>query len=184
MPEWTDADRDHRTYRERKINVGTSCRPRLHILTAGRCSLRAAVQRRGDGRRRARVDRAGAVVATRGGPAWHSLPRRRRRGAGAPPQSGSPRAGHQRARKAHLDAVERVEAGTWDGAILDDSLLAPGSVVSRRASESPDLRTEELVTQDPAYARKDRPLHALLGTRIGCDTVRGALDLSTLCMRN
>ncbi|MDX6620608.1 MAG: Bacterial extracellular solute-binding protein family 5 Middle, partial [Gaiellales bacterium] len=81
-------------------------------------------------------------------------------------------------------AVERVHAGTWDGAILDDSLLAPGSVVSRRASESPDLRTEDLVTQDPTHARGDRPLHALLGTRIGCDTVKGALDLAALCIRN
>jgi ABC-type transport system substrate-binding protein len=75
-------------------------------------------------------------------------------------------------------AVERVEAGTWDGAILDDALLAPGSVVSRRAAQSPDLRTEEIVT-----GAGGAPVHALLGTRLGCDTVSGALDLAALCIR-
>lgn len=80
-------------------------------------------------------------------------------------------------------AVERVESGAWDGAILDDALLASGGIVSHRAARSPDLMTEELGTRDPVNGRAGPPLHFLVGARLGCDAVAGALDLTELCLR-
>jgi hypothetical protein len=54
-------------------------------------------------------------------------------------------------------AVERVEAGAWDGAILDDALLAPGGVVARRAAARDDFRTGELLDRSPALPRAGSP---------------------------
>ena len=97
-------------------------------------------------------------------------------------------------RPAHLDAVafregispehsvERVESGAWDGAILDDPLLAPGSVVARRAAAKDGLRTEELRERSPAFTRAVA-IHALFGARVGCDAIEGVLDLASLCVR-
>jgi DNA-binding SARP family transcriptional activator len=99
-------------------------------------------------------------------------------------------------RPAHLDAiafregispehaVARVRSGTWDAALLPDELLAPGGDVAWKAQADPRTRTEELPARNLgiAFARaKGFAVHALLSTRLGCDTIRGALDLAALC---
>ena len=77
-------------------------------------------------------------------------------------------------------AVARVESGDWDGAILGDDLLAPGGAAVREAV-SQGVRSEELLLPDPPF-RGGGSVHPLLSRRLGCDTVRGALDLATLCL--
>jgi DNA-binding SARP family transcriptional activator/antitoxin (DNA-binding transcriptional repressor) of toxin-antitoxin stability system len=83
-------------------------------------------------------------------------------------------------------AVARVRSGAWDGALLQDNLLAPGGGVAREASLDARLRTEELpaASMGIAFARaRGRVLHALLSSRLGCDNVRGAIDVASLCLR-
>ena len=81
-------------------------------------------------------------------------------------------------------AVARVRSGEWDGAILLDDLLAPHGVVARQAASSGGrFRTEELPLRGIAYRGETGVLHALLSSHLGCDTIKGALDLATLCMR-
>jgi DNA-binding SARP family transcriptional activator len=82
-------------------------------------------------------------------------------------------------------AVARVRSGTWDGALLADELLAPGGDVARQAKADPHVRTEELPARNLGLAfagAKGWAVHALLSSRLGCDTIEGALDLRTLCL--
>jgi DNA-binding SARP family transcriptional activator/streptogramin lyase len=79
-------------------------------------------------------------------------------------------------------AVARVEAGTWDGAILADSLLAPGGIVARNAAASSDLRYEVLRFRTLDHPSVNQSVFALLSRRLGCDAVPGVLDLATLCI--
>lgn len=80
-------------------------------------------------------------------------------------------------------AVARVESGDWDAAILLDDLLAPGSAAAREAAADPATRTEELRERDAPLPGATRSLHALVSSRLGCDAVRGAIDLASLCIR-
>jgi len=79
-------------------------------------------------------------------------------------------------------AIARVESGAWDGAILDDELLAPTGAAAREAI-SQGLRAEDLRLTDPPF-RGGGAVHALLSPRLGCDDVSGALDLAALCLRS
>jgi DNA-binding SARP family transcriptional activator len=82
-------------------------------------------------------------------------------------------------------AVARVRSGAWDGALLADDLLAPGGHVAQQAKADPDIRTEELPARNLGIAfaeAKGWAVHALLSSRLGCDTIDGALDLRTLCL--
>jgi hypothetical protein len=82
-------------------------------------------------------------------------------------------------------AVARVRSGEWDGAILFDDLLAPGSVVAREARASGGTyRTEELPVRGAAYRGEKGSIHGLFSSRLGCDTVDGTLDLTALCVRD
>ena len=81
-------------------------------------------------------------------------------------------------------AVARVRSHEWDGAILPDDLLAPGGVVAREVAAGSRLRTEELPVRGVAYPGKTGSLHALLSSRLGCDTIEGAVDLTSLCIRD
>ncbi len=78
-------------------------------------------------------------------------------------------------------AIARVESGDWDGAILDDELLAPKGAAAREAI-SQGLRVEDLRVTDPPF-RGGGAIHALLSPRLGCDDLAGALDLAALCLR-
>ena len=83
-------------------------------------------------------------------------------------------------------AVARVRSGAWEGALLQDDLLAPGGDVAREAKADARLRTEELPARNLgiAFAQANGfVLHALLSSRLGCDNVRGAIDLASLCLR-
>ncbi len=82
-------------------------------------------------------------------------------------------------------AVARVRSGAWDGAILDAELLVAGGAVARQARSDPQLRTEEIAARSfgIAFAKDNGSVHALLSTRLGCDTIPGALDLALLCLR-
>jgi len=80
-------------------------------------------------------------------------------------------------------AVRRVESGAWDGAILGDSLLAPGGVAARRAQTSDRLRYEVLSRRGVGeLGNAGRPLFAFLSSRLGCDTETGNLNLAALCV--
>ena len=78
-------------------------------------------------------------------------------------------------------AIARVESGAWDGAILDDELLAPTGAAAREAV-SQGLLAEDLRLGGPAFAPKGATVHALRSKRLGCDSVQGALDLAALCL--
>jgi DNA-binding SARP family transcriptional activator len=78
-------------------------------------------------------------------------------------------------------AIARVESGDWDGAILDDELLAPEGAAAREAI-SQGLRAEDLQVADPPF-RGGGAVHALLSPRLGCDHVAGTLDLAELCLK-
>ena len=81
-------------------------------------------------------------------------------------------------------AVARVRSGTWDGAILFDDLLAPGGAAAREANAGDGrFRTEELPLRGAASHGSDGSMHALFSSRLGCDTINGALDLAALCIR-
>jgi len=81
-------------------------------------------------------------------------------------------------------AVARVRSGTWDGAILYDDLLAQGGATAQEARASDGrFRTEDLPVRSAAFPGANDPIHALLSSRLGCDTVTGALDLAALCIR-
>jgi ABC-type transport system substrate-binding protein len=80
-------------------------------------------------------------------------------------------------------AVARVKSGDWDAAILPDDLLAPGGAAARDAAADPATRTEELPVHGPAFPDEARPVHALVSSRLGCDAVRGSIDLASLCIR-
>jgi hypothetical protein len=80
-------------------------------------------------------------------------------------------------------AVARVRAGTWDAAILDGDLLAPGSATAREAARDPDLRTEDLPIRLITAAGDQGTLRALVSSRLGCDSIDGALELAALCVR-
>ena len=81
-------------------------------------------------------------------------------------------------------AVARVRSGTWDGAILPDDLLAPGRAVAREARASGGrYRTEELPVRGVANPGGKGSVHGLFSSRLGCDTINGALDLAALCIR-
>ena len=77
-----------------------------------------------------------------------------------------------------------MSSGEWDGAILPDDLLAPGGVVAREVAAGSRLRTEELPVRGVAYPGEPGSVHALLSSRLGCDTIEGALDLASLCIRD
>ncbi|MGN6797297.1 MAG: BTAD domain-containing putative transcriptional regulator [Gaiellaceae bacterium] len=80
------------------------------------------------------------------------------------------------------NAVGRVEAGDWDGAILDDPLLEPDSRVARHARSDPTLRYT--VITDVTAGGPAPPIFALLGSRLGCGaTKHDQLDLAALCIR-
>jgi len=80
-------------------------------------------------------------------------------------------------------AVARVRSGGWDGAILDDDLLAADGVAAREAHASGGrFRAEELLVRGTAYPGEKGAIHALFSSRLGCDTVDGALDLAALCV--
>ena len=99
-------------------------------------------------------------------------------------------------------AVGRVEAGLWDGALLDDPLLAPGGLVARHAAANPRLRYEVLPlrgltrsaaadprlrfeglsSEGPTPSTLRTSLYALLSIRLGCGIGRGQLDLAALCI--
>jgi DNA-binding SARP family transcriptional activator/streptogramin lyase len=81
-------------------------------------------------------------------------------------------------------AVARVRSGEWDGAILPDDLLAPGGVVAREVAAGSRLRTEELPVRGVAYPGEAGSMHALLSSRLGCDTIAGDVDLASLCIRD
>lgn len=81
-------------------------------------------------------------------------------------------------------AVARVRSGEWDGAILVDDLLAPGGAVARQAMSDRRLRIEVLPVRGVATAGEEGALYALLSSRLGCDTIKGALDLASLCIRD
>jgi ABC-type transport system substrate-binding protein len=71
------------------------------------------------------------------------------------------------------NAVARLRSDEWDGAILFDDLLAPGGVVARQTAADERLRMEELQVRGIAYPGQTGALHALLSSRLGCDTVEG-----------
>jgi ABC-type transport system substrate-binding protein len=79
-------------------------------------------------------------------------------------------------------SVGRVESGKWDGAVLYGPLLRPNGLAARRAATDPALRYEVLPIRGTAYADAPGPIYALLSSRLGCDAVRGALDLASLCL--
>jgi len=79
------------------------------------------------------------------------------------------------------EAVARVRAGTWDAAILAGALLAPGGAGAREAASDPRLRTEELPIRRIADVGDQGSLYALVSSRLGCDAVKGALELAGLC---
>jgi hypothetical protein len=79
-------------------------------------------------------------------------------------------------------AIARVESGAWDGAILDDELLAPDGAAAREAV-SQGLRAEDVRLPDPPF-RGGGAVHALLSPRLGCDGIKGALDLAALCLKS
>jgi ABC-type transport system substrate-binding protein len=79
------------------------------------------------------------------------------------------------------EAVARVRAGTWDAAILAGALLAPGGAGAREAASDPRLRTEELPVRRIADVGDQGSLYALVSSRLGCDAVKGALELAGLC---
>ncbi|HYZ30533.1 MAG TPA: ABC transporter substrate-binding protein, partial [Thermoleophilaceae bacterium] len=84
-------------------------------------------------------------------------------------------------------AVARVRSGAWDGAILEDELLAPEGAVARAARIDPRLRTVELPSRSfgIAFVRaKASALHALLSSRLGCSTVPEAIDLASICLES
>jgi hypothetical protein len=84
-------------------------------------------------------------------------------------------------------AVARVRSGEWDGALLPDELLAPRGAVARQAKTDRHLRTEELPARKLGIAFADAKgwaVHALLSSRLDCDSIPGALDLAALCIRN
>ena len=77
-------------------------------------------------------------------------------------------------------------SGSWDGAVLQDELLAPGGDVARQAKADGRLRTEELSARNMGLAfghARHETMHAPLSSRPGCDDVRGAVDLAALCLR-
>jgi DNA-binding SARP family transcriptional activator/streptogramin lyase len=78
-------------------------------------------------------------------------------------------------------AVGRVESGAWDGAVLWGSLLEPDGLTARRAASDSKLRHEVLPIRGIAYEDPER-IFALLSSRLGCDELRGALDLAALCL--
>jgi DNA-binding SARP family transcriptional activator len=78
-------------------------------------------------------------------------------------------------------AIARIESGDWDGAILPDELLAPNGAAAREAI-SQGLRVEDLQVPDPPF-NGGGAVHALLSPRLGCDTLPGALDFATLCLK-
>ena len=100
-------------------------------------------------------------------------------------------------------AVGRVEEGLWDGALLDDPLLAPGGLVARRAAANPRLRYEVLTIQGLARSAASDPhlrfeglptespkrsslrtsLYALFSSRLGCGVAPGRIDLAALCIK-
>jgi DNA-binding SARP family transcriptional activator len=81
-------------------------------------------------------------------------------------------------------AVARVGSGAWDGAILYDDLLAPGGAADRKARSSGGrLRTEDIPVRSLAFPAVPGAIHALLSSRLGCDSVAGVLDLGLLCVR-
>ncbi len=82
-------------------------------------------------------------------------------------------------------AVARVRSGGWDGAVLPDDLLAPGGDVAREAKTDPRLRTKELAARSFGIAFAEAnpfTLHALLSSRLGCDTIADAIDLAAVCL--
>ncbi len=100
-------------------------------------------------------------------------------------------------------AVGRVEEGFWDGALLDDPLLAPGGLVARRAAVNPRLRYEVLTiqglarsaaadphlrfeglpTEDPTRSTLRTSLYALFSSRLGCGFAPRRIDLAALCIK-
>jgi ABC-type transport system substrate-binding protein len=80
--------------------------------------------------------------------------------------------------------VARVRSGEFDGAVLFDDLLAPGGVVAREARASNGrYRTEELAVRGKAYPGEKGFIHGFFSARLGCDSVRGVLDLAAICVR-
>ena len=77
-----------------------------------------------------------------------------------------------------------MRSGAWDGAILADDLLGPAGAVARETRAGGPLRVEELPVRGVAYPGVTGSLHALLSSRLGCDALNGALDLTALCVRD
>ncbi len=49
--------------------------------------------------------------------------------------------------------------------------------------QSMNDRTEELLVRGVAYKGEEGVMHALFSSRLGCDMIQGALDLTALCIR-
>jgi hypothetical protein len=79
--------------------------------------------------------------------------------------------------------VARVRSGTWDGVILSHEMLAPSGALAIAGAADPKLRTEELPVRGIAFEKVKGSLQALMSSRLGCDAVAGAIDLTSLCAR-
>ena len=77
--------------------------------------------------------------------------------------------------------MARVRSGKWDGVILPHEMLAPSGALAIAAAANPKLRIEELPLRGIAFERVKGSLQALMSPRLGCDTVVGAIDLTSLC---